>query len=1160
MKLKNKVKFLSLLLAILFTIQTLPANAIFIPDDDTVSEGMTSIFPFSTIDMGRAGELNVNQQNQEIIIERNDITLQSCSFPVDITFYYSSFSESANRWHFNYSVYLRKSDDTIVMTRSDGSIATYEPTGELIDGKEKWIVPTEFGVIDYLLVPIGEYSFSDVILVSKLDGILYFSDDGKLSIIEHGDGSNTFIYYNSNEQIYKIIDGIGQQYNISYNKNNCVEEISVYTSNDEIIAFEGENDDIVPCTVKYNYNRNNLISIVYPDGHKVEYTYEKDKLISIKNVDERIFQINYNGTKAKCIKQLSEEKQKVLLEIEPTHNGVLISDEYDTNVKKTFNNITPKIIEEAGDNYIQNLRKFNSISTLNNIKTKIESKNNAFSGYDSQNSTDNYDKNIGVMIEQYNTSNDETKEVYDFANNLVEMSANVSHILTEIKNEYTYEADVLQSINHNGQEYNFLYDEWGNNTGVEIQGQPYIKYTYKDGKAELCQQKIYGNGQIANYYYNSENNLTGVSLDGGNSMIYEYFYDGTNVQVVDNLAGIIQNYYSDSLVVTDINTGEEIVSFTLENEDTLVMHIDDEDVELSIDSCTLDNDSDYMITLDMKVENLYSEISVVKDYFDRIENIGIEYSTGDKIRTFTDYIQYNGNETVFPNEFTTEYSRGEVNYTNKWSYDYYDTGKISSIYLNKQLQTHYEYDSIGQLIRADDHIMGVTTTYEYDSGGNVISKKYCNLNEKNGSKKEIILSYDNKLWNDQLTSYDGELIIYDEIGNPISYKNNTYKWTNGRQLEEYENELYKITYSYNDMGYRQVKTVYDKETENIMYQYNYYWGDGFVIAYTLTDYTALIPTVDTVVYQYDDNMNIYSYIVNGKDAYIYEKNAVGDIIGIYNNGKCVGKYHYDELGRIYTIFSNECASKYNQLYYRSYMYDVETELYYLQSRYYSPEWGRFLNADIYVDTGSGLLGTNMYIYCDNDPINKIDPTGYWSISLHKQMTLEVLGSEALGYNLDADKIADGNAYTDTKYSAAIYFAMPTRQGRHFDRHIRIDEADGDDTRGYYAAEHMNTAVEAYLENDFDTLNEELGFALHCLQDASAHGKIDVNTWALASHVGIDGVDSANYEWTDNDDRGETDKKNCVEEGNKAYGNRYEEALQTTALGYALFIILLEQSI
>ena len=65
----------------------------------------------------------------------------------------------------------------------------------------------------------------------------------------------------------------------------------------------------------------------------------------------------------------------------------------------------------------------------------------------------------------------------------------------------------------------------------------------------------------------------------------------------------------------------------------------------------------------------------------------------------------------------------------------------------------------------------------------------------------------------------------------------------------------------------------------------------------------------------------------------------------------------------------------NPLRYRGYVYDTETRFYYLQSRYYDPEIGRFLNADSYASTGQGILGNNMFAYCQNNPIVYVDPFG-----------------------------------------------------------------------------------------------------------------------------------------------------------------------------------------
>ena len=210
MKTKNKIKTTALFLTIIIVFQILPVSALSIKSNISFPDGIVSFYPFSKINMGRAGELNVNQQSQEMVIERNDISLPGCNFPVDITYFYSSLSNNENKWHFNYSINLAKSDDGIVVNKNDGSKATYSPTGEIINNKEKWIIPEEFGVFDYLLVPIGEYEFSDVVMVTKFKGTFNFFDSGNLSSINYKDGSNIFLYYNGNNEIQKIVDSEGR--------------------------------------------------------------------------------------------------------------------------------------------------------------------------------------------------------------------------------------------------------------------------------------------------------------------------------------------------------------------------------------------------------------------------------------------------------------------------------------------------------------------------------------------------------------------------------------------------------------------------------------------------------------------------------------------------------------------------------------------------------------------------------------------------------------------------------------------------------------------------------------------------------------------------------------------------------------------------------------
>ena len=110
-------------------------------------------------------------------------------------------------------------------------------------------------------------------------------------------------------------------------------------------------------------------------------------------------------------------------------------------------------------------------------------------------------------------------------------------------------------------------------------------------------------------------------------------------------------------------------------------------------------------------------------------------------------------------------------------------------------------------------------------------------------------------------------------------------------------------------------------------------------------------------------------ILESRDGFIYT----------WQGNKLVS-YTYDPWGKVYIRYisggASTSAAK-NSLTYGGYYYDKDLGLYYLISRYYDANIGRFISADGYVSTGQGLTGYNMYAYCGNDPINRVDPTGEW---------------------------------------------------------------------------------------------------------------------------------------------------------------------------------------
>ena len=174
-----------------------------------------------------------------------------------------------------------------------------------------------------------------------------------------------------------------------------------------------------------------------------------------------------------------------------------------------------------------------------------------------------------------------------------------------------------------------------------------------------------------------------------------------------------------------------------------------------------------------------------------------------------------------------------------------------------------------------------------------------------------------------------------------------------------------ISYTYDIAGVRSSKTVGSTT-------YKFTTLSGLV-----TRQTGGGKTIDFV---YDENNQPLAMKYNNT-LYYYVLNAQGDVVRIVNSSRnVVASYTYDPWGKI--ISSSGTLADVNPLRYRGYYYDSETGFYYLQSRYYDPEIGRFINADSYASTdATGLLSTNMFAYCENNPVTRVDPTGevFWDI-------------------------------------------------------------------------------------------------------------------------------------------------------------------------------------
>ena len=291
-----------------------------------------------------------------------------------------------------------------------------------------------------------------------------------------------------------------------------------------------------------------------------------------------------------------------------------------------------------------------------------------------------------------------------------------------------------------------------------------------------------------------------------------------------------------------------------------------------------------------------------------------------------------------------------------FGYTYDNLGNIATYTAPDGEVITYSYDNQGQLLKAEGD---ATYLYVYDSVGNILSA--------NGHT----YSYGNANWKDLLTAFDGNSITYDASGNPTSYYNGTrwtMTWANGRSLATASDGTTSLSFTYDASGLRTSKTVGSTT-------YRYYYAGGKLMRMTWGG--------NTIDFFYDASGLPYAMKYNGT-VYYYITNLQGDVMHIVNaSGTVVASYDYDPYGKV--IFATGTLANINPLRYRGYVYDWETGFYYLQSRYYDPTIGRFLNVDGYVSTGQGIIGHNMFAYCGNNPVINEDKTGQFFLNAAIQL-------------------------------------------------------------------------------------------------------------------------------------------------------------------------------
>ena len=600
-----------------------------------------------------------------------------------------------------------------------------------------------------------------------------------------------------------------------------------------------------------------------------------------------------------------------------------------------------------------------------------------------------YDNTGNYVTSETNEQGSTTKYAYDANGNktaVTDGNGNVTNYtydtngnVLSIKNgtsgnDYSYTGSAsVSKITHNGFSYSFNYDVFYNLVSTKIGNVAITSNTY-DSNGNLA-KTTYANGDYFEYTYDDYGNISVITGETGKIAEMIYNKQGLVTKAVDYSSGETSYYYYtfDGSLEREYRTSSDgsLTHYIITNADGNTVEKTSVNGQTKTITTGTDKDGKSFVSND----GVTNETST--DDFGRTTQVRTVRSDGTLVFN-TDYEYANGKAENSTTNLVSKYSQSYGS-DSVLSYDYsYDNnGNITEIKQNGKLINKYTYDSLNEVKEEYDYVNKFYINYSYDGAGNLQNKYEQVLDPTygypTGTQHGNTYEYTDTSWKDKLTKINGDNITYDANGNPLTYRDGmSFEWENGRILKKINTSDKSVQMSYDSNGMRTQKSVDGVKT-------NYYYDSN-------KNLIALVKGNDTLLFYYDSDGSATSFSYNGT-MYFYVKNLQGDVVRIIDlSGTEVASYVYDAWGNIKDTKGDSTVRELNPIRYRGYVYDTETSLYYLQSRYYDPFTGRFLNADIFYDTNTETpLSTNMFAYGENNPANSIDPYGTLTITIRRWM-------------------------------------------------------------------------------------------------------------------------------------------------------------------------------
>ena len=854
----------------------------------------------------------LTEENKSISANKGTVTIGGTAGAFDDSNIESSTEETTTESSTEPSAYTK----TVTETEPNGSITTYDDYGNA--------VKTEQGYVTRTVKKIYEVEESETTeeVTNPSD-----SDTDNSDTTDDNSLGNKYIYQNVK---------VGRA-GVSFKINGTAKSNSVPLSNENrtfgIALNIYYNNSSTPEFHYQNFSANT-------DGYQqVSLSVTPEKTNEVVNYIAFAFVYAYN------------ENEMTVDNAEVNISPLIQSSEDSKNETSEKEAVDEEVLSESIDKskpYMQTSSEYDSTGNYVTSETNEQGSTTKYSYDANGNKTAVTDGNGNV-----------TNYTYDTNGNVLSIKNGTSG------NEYSYTGtNSVSKITHNGFSYSFNYDVFYNLLSTKIGNVAITSNTY-DSNGNLS-KTTYANGDYFEYTYDDYGNISLITGETGKIAEMIYNKQGLVTKAVDYSSGETSYYYYtfDGSLESEYRTSSDgsLTHYIITDSNGNTVEKTSVNGQTKTITTGTDKDGKSFVSND----GVTNETST--DDFGRTTQVRTVRSDGTLVFN-TDYEYADGKAENSTTNLVSKYSQSYGS-DSVLSYDYsYDAnGNITEIKQNGKLTNKYVYDSLNELKEEYDYVNKFYINYSYDRAGNLQNKYEQVLDPTygypTGTQNGNTYEYTDTSWKDKLTKVNGSNISYDANGNPLSYRDGmSFEWENGRILKNINTSDKAVQMSYDSNGMRTQKSVDGVKT-------NYYYDSN-------KNLIALVKGNDTLLFYYDSDGNATSFSYNGT-MYFYVKNLQGDVVRIIDlAGTEVASYVYDAWGNIKDTKGEPTIREINPIRYRGYVYDTETSLYYLQSRYYDPFKGRFLNADIYCDTGTSTpLSTNMFAYCENNPISNADEGGY----------------------------------------------------------------------------------------------------------------------------------------------------------------------------------------